>query len=203
MRLAALVLALAGSAALPAAASAYAVGGNRWPGKTIRYYVAARGYATAVDTAARNWNRAGVGMRFAASGRASADVVVAYGAARCGGVSPMGYGRPQDATVVRLGAGCSTQFIVLTATHELGHVLGLDHESGHCARMNPSFSPEGTPTRCARHPLSYWLAHPLTADDVAGAKAIYRSGAQPDGTGDPYQHDPYDHGWRDWSGRWG
>jgi len=31
----------------------------------------------------------------------------------------------------------------------------------------------GTPDRCGRRPLSYWLANPLLGDDVAGARALY------------------------------
>jgi hypothetical protein len=57
--------------------------------------------------------------------------------------------------------------------HEFGHVLGLDHENRRCARMNPEFDNTGTPSSCEEHPLSYWLAHPLTRDDVRGLRAIY------------------------------
>jgi hypothetical protein len=175
MRLAAVTLALAASALMPAGASAYVVGGHAWPGKTIRYYTAAGAYSGAVNRAARAWNRAAVGVRFAASSRANAAVVVLYGTERCGGLSPMGYGGRFQGTTVRLGAGCSTQLITLTAAHELGHVLGLDHENSKCARLNPSFSPDGTPGRCRHQSLSYWLAHPLEPDDIAGARAIYRA----------------------------
>jgi hypothetical protein len=79
--------------------------------------------------------------------------------------------------VVRLGAGCSSGLITLTAVHELGHVLGLDHEGRACARMNSSFDWTGTPGHCTSHTLSYWLAHPLTSDDIRGARALYRKGA--------------------------
>ena len=179
MRLAVLSLALAGSVLVPASASAYVVGGNPWPQKTIRYYVAAKSYKTGTNRAARIWNRANVGVRFAASSRSKADVVVSYGTERCGGLSPMGYGGRFVGTTVRLGAGCSTSLITLTAAHEFGHVLGLDHENAKCARMNPTFSPAGTPGRCGPNTLSYWLKHPLETDDIAGAKAIYRNGVKP------------------------
>jgi hypothetical protein len=59
--------------------------------------------------------------------------------------------------------------------HEFEHVPGLDHEMHHCARMNPSFDHSGTPDQCREHSLKYWLAHPLTADDLRGLRAIYGS----------------------------
>ena len=159
------------------AANGYVVGGNPWPGTTITYYVAAKAYSGGVARAARNWNHAKVGIRFARTSRSNADVVVTYGGPRCGGQTVMGFGGYGESTTVYLGAGCSSSLISLTATHELGHVLGLDHDDSRCARMNASFAPNGSPSHCASHALSYWLAHPLRADDIAGAKAIYRSPA--------------------------
>jgi hypothetical protein len=156
-------------------AGAYVLGGNPWPGPTITYYVASQAYSGAVGQAARTWNRAKVGIRFARASRANADVIVSYGGARCGGETVMGFGGYNESTTVYLGAGCSNSLISLTATHEFGHVLGLDHENTKCARMNPSFSPNGTPGHCKSHALSYWLAHPLLPDDTKGARALYSS----------------------------
>ena len=180
---AAAVLAASALALLPGAAAAYSLGGQPWPDRTITYFTAAKAYRSAVDRAAHVWNRAGVGVHLARTSRARADMVVAYGGAACSGVVPMGYGGRFEETVMRLGAGCNRGFIRLTAVHEFGHVLGLDHEGSSCARMNRAVATDGTPRRCRPHSLSYWLARPLTRDDVAGAKALY--------SGDVFQFEPW------------
>jgi Matrixin len=162
--------------ALPGAAEGYAVGGKPWPAAAITYYVAAKGYAAPVERAARIWNGASVGARLVRTSRAKADVVVSYGGRRCEGLSPMGFGGWRASTVMRLGAGCSTGLITLTAVHEFGHVLGLDHENSKCARMNASFSTTGSPTHCMGHSLGYWLKRPLEPDDIRGARALYERG---------------------------
>jgi len=54
-------------------------------------------------------------------------------------------------------------------------VLGLGHERRTCALMNPSADlASGTPSRCERRPLSFWVSRPLRADDIAGARSLYR-----------------------------
>jgi predicted Zn-dependent protease len=159
----------------PAAANAYVIGGKRWPTETIRYYAATADYAGDVTRAARIWNRANVGIRFARTAkRSKADVVIAHGGKPCTGETKMGFnGAHSSATVVHLGAGCHSRLITLTAVHELGHVLGLDHELKRCARMDVAFTWDGTPVRCGDHTLTYWLAHPLMGDDISGARAMY------------------------------
>lgn len=171
--------ALAGLAALaavalfaPAAGDAYVVGGRAWPTGAVTYYTAAGGYEGAVNRAARIINRAGVGVRLRRTSQASADVIVTYGGSPCEGRALVGFQRWRD-DVVSLGAGCSRGLVTLTAVHEFGHVLGLDHESRRCARMNPTFDSTGTPTRCRHHSIRYWLAHPLVSDDLRGLRAIY------------------------------
>jgi predicted Zn-dependent protease len=101
-------------------------------------------------------------------------VVVAYGGAPCEGEAAVGFQR-LDLDLLYLGRGCNRGLVTLTAVHEFGHVLGLDHENRRCARMNPSFDDSGTPTHCKSRTLAYWLAHPLTADDLRGLRAIYPS----------------------------
>jgi hypothetical protein len=159
--------------ALASPSQAYVIGGRAWPSATVTYYAQARGYAGPVKRAASILNRAGVGVRLRqAASRSAADVVVAYGGRACEGDAAVGYQR-LSADLLYLGRGCSQGLVTLTAVHEFGHVLGLDHENRVCARMNASFDDSGTPTRCKQHTLGYWLAHPLTADDLRGLRAIY------------------------------
>jgi predicted Zn-dependent protease len=159
-------------AALPARAPAYELLGHRWSTSTITYRVTAARYVPAVERAARAWNRAGVGVRFRRTSGVEADVVIRYGGAPCDGLAEIAY-RRSSPVAVWLGRGCATRLITLTAVHELGHVLGLDHETRACARMNPSADREGTPDRCGRRTLAAWLARPLTADDLRGARALF------------------------------
>jgi hypothetical protein len=176
-RLAASLLAtVAVALACAATSDAYVIGGRAWPKKTVTYHSAARGYAKAVDRAARLVNRARLGVRLRRRSRARADVVVAYRGRPCEGSAYLGY-LPRRRNVVFLGRPCRRGLVTLTAVHEFGHVLGLGHERRRCARMNPSIDGTGTPSHCARRSLSFWLGHPFRRDDIRGLRAIYRRGS--------------------------
>lgn len=70
---------------------------------------------------------------------------------------------------------------VLTAAHELGHVLGLDHEAGRCAVMNssststigPGTNPNPAwPSQCNPQ-TDQWYCRVLSEDDLKAVKLIY------------------------------
>ena len=154
------------------AAHAYQLEGPRWPGTTITYYASA--YRKATVLGANNWNNANVGVQFVrTSSKQAADLVVTYGAPQCEGESLVGYQGPFTQSWTELGRGCDPNFMVLTATHELGHILGLGHAKHRCARMDSSVDLSGTPSHCSHHSLSYWLKHPLLPDDIRGARKLY------------------------------
>jgi Astacin (Peptidase family M12A) len=167
-----LAVVAAAVAATPQRAAAYSLSGDPWPEPSIRYAIETPAYAGAVEAAARTWNRTGINVRFVKSDADEADVVIRYGNRACEGSAPIGYQR-HAVSEVRLGRGCGGQLARLVAIHELGHVLGLDHEATRCARMNAVVDRSGTPGRCKPRSLAQWLAHPLLADDLRGARALY------------------------------
>ena len=165
--------ALAVLALASADAEAYEIAGRAWPDGEIRYHVADGPLKKPVKRAARVWNARNLPVRFVSSSSDSAKVFVREGQSNCGGAARVGYPGRRGFSLMEIHYGCGSGIATLTAVHEFGHILGLGHEGQRCARMNPSFGSGGTPGRCERRSLSYWLDHPLTKDDVRGARAIY------------------------------
>ena len=62
--------------------------------------------------------------------------------------------------------------MALIVTHELGHVLGLDHEDRICATMN-SYLVNNGPEHCPAAPEGMWVCRLLRTDDVRGAVSLY------------------------------
>ena len=154
-------------------ASAYDIAGRAWPAGEIRYHVPDGPLKKPAKRAARVWNARNLSVRFVSAPEDSARVFVSQGQRNCGGAARVGYPGRRGISVVQIHAGCGSGIATLTAVHEFGHVLGLGHEDDVCARMNPTFGSGGTPGRCERRSLSYWLDRPLTKDDVRGARELY------------------------------
>ena len=154
-------------------ASAYDIAGRAWPAGDIRYHVPDGELKKPVKRAARVWNARELGVRFVSSTEEDAKVFVRRGQSNCGGAARVGYPGRRGLSLMQIHPGCGSGVATLTAVHEFGHVLGLGHEDDVCARMNSTFGKGGTPGRCERRSLSYWLDHPLMKDDVRGARELY------------------------------
>jgi len=68
--------------------------------------------------------------------------------------------------------------MTLVLAHELGHVLGLDHEDRFCATMN-SYLLDGHPEYCSAAPAGKWICRLLRTDDVRGAVSLYGGTVRP------------------------
>ncbi|HEY6015262.1 MAG TPA: matrixin family metalloprotease [Gaiellaceae bacterium] len=181
-------LALVLAVLLPAgSASAYDARGKAWPGGRILYYNAAPEQAWAVQRAVDAWNSSGAAIRFVAAPEATAQVVIReLAASDCtstresvGGEAALGYVPHSEVFVTRLDpatAKCNQFSAAQTLAHELGHVLGLGHETRACAAMNRAGSLRG-PSLCPQAPLGAWNCGLLEPDDVSGAVALYGGAA--------------------------
>jgi hypothetical protein len=173
--LAAFLLALA----LVPSASAYHLEGGRWPTSTIRYYNEVPAYSWAVDTAAYTWNSSGAHVQFVKSSRRNAKVLLGIRWFRVAGEASIqrAHGRFYTAKV-GIQSGQDRYTMALVVAHELGHVLGLDHEDSICATMN-TYMVAGHPEYCPAPPEGEWVCRLLRADDVRGAVKLYGGSVRP------------------------
>ena len=174
---------------LPAAAAGYSLEGGveRQDGRVITYYNAAPEHEWAVDQAVRAWNESGANVEFTSAPRSEAEVVIkATTQGTSGHASSIRRGdaepRPGDSQVSIPVASSSDPreqrfSVALVAVHELGHVLGLNHEDSGCATMNSTIT-NAAPKSCPQPPASQWRCRMLEEDDVRGAVALY--GGRPD-----------------------
>jgi hypothetical protein len=175
----ALILVSALATAVPSSAGAFRLEGGRWPKPTITYYNEIPAYAWAVDSAAYAWNSSGARVRFLKSSRRDAKVLIGIRWFRVAG----------DANVQRLNGhfvsakvgiqnGQDRYTMALVVAHELGHVLGLDHEDRLCATMN-TYLVDAHPEHCDAPPTGQWICRLLRADDIRGAVRLYGGAVRP------------------------
>jgi hypothetical protein len=172
-----------GSAAAPPAHASFKLADWRWRTGRIPYFNAARKSGKAVKQAVKAWNTSGARVKFVRASRSRAKLVIRYHPTRrCLGFA---YAQPYydesrrvaraEVVIPRPRASnpfCSHWGQVLVVAHELGHVLGLDHESRRCATMNPATSGL-KPSECPEQAEWQWRCRLLEADDVRGAVRIY------------------------------
>jgi hypothetical protein len=165
-------------------ADAFVAEGHPWPGGVIRYYNAAPDQAWAVKRAVAAWNSSGAKVRFVAAPAARADVRIEHFprvSCTINAEATVGYSYHARVWIFRRDDSspyCNRYFAALALAHELGHVLGLGHETRGCALMNPSGTFRG-PHDCPQAQRWQWRCRLLMPDDVAGAVDLYGGSAAP------------------------
>ena len=114
---------------------AWVVAGNRWPGPTVSVWNETE-YRVQVNQAMQAWNAAGAAIRLVpAPSRGNAGRLHLLRRNPRAGAREIGYAR--RGSHVWLSPGLDRRASTAIAAHELGHVLGLGHETAACAVMNP------------------------------------------------------------------
>jgi hypothetical protein len=162
---------------------------RKWPKGRITY-VDKSFDPDAVKAAVRAWNTSGLNVKFVkVSSTRKARLVIKNTKrvpAGCGtGYGTLGYPGPgRKATVSILhgsdadGQKCAWPGQTLVVAHELGHVLGLEHNTSGCSLMNTSHTNGVAPSLCVGDDIDEvkpgrWRCRLIEKVDLKRAKRIY------------------------------
>jgi hypothetical protein len=162
---------------------------RKWPKGRITYVDKSLD-PDAVKAAVRAWNTSGLNVKFVkVSSTRKARLVIKNTKrvpAGCGtGYGTLGYPGPgRKATVSILhgsdadGQKCAWPGQTLVVAHELGHVLGLEHNSSGCSLMNTSHTNGVAPSLCVGDDIDEvkpgrWRCRLIERVDLKRAKRIY------------------------------
>ena len=183
-------IAFAANASAADAAPEYRYHGVPWPNGVVKYYNAAPSQGWALWQAVAAWNRSGAKVRFVATSRRNAQLIIRHdpSVASCQQArATVGFVRTAHVLIYPrndASSACSKYRAARSLAHELGHVLGLKHENGGCAAMNSAGSYMGG-SMCPNTNLGEWRCQLLERDDVAGVVAIYGGSPRPEKRASP------------------
>jgi predicted Zn-dependent protease len=177
--------------ALSPAASAYRFQPehHRWETASIPVWVGSSSLRSPVARAISKWNALDLRVHFTrVTSRRKAFVTLRLDGNACvGGVTQV-LGAKESGVAdgrrfslryiararVLIARHCSPDRMTFVVAHELGHVLGLGHETKRCALMNPSADVGGASRQCPGLAIAERARDPIRPDDRAGVRSLYR-----------------------------
>ena len=143
-----------------------------------------------MKAAVRAWNTSGLNIRFVKVSSVRKARLVIRNTKRvpagCGtGLGTLGYPGPGRKATVNIlhgtdadGQKCAWPGQTLVVAHELGHVLGLEHNMSGCSLMNTSHSNGVAPSLCVGDDIDEvkpgrWRCRVIEKVDLRRAKRIY------------------------------
>jgi predicted Zn-dependent protease len=177
--------------ALAPAASAYRFQSehHRWETPNVPVWVGSPALRSPVARAISKWNALHLRVHFTrVTSKRKAWVTVRLDGTECvGGVTQVlgaretgtFNGQPVSIRYIArarmlIAPHCGPDLTTFVVAHELGHALGLGHETHKCALMNPSADAAGSSPQCPGLTIASRARNPIRADDRAGVQALYK-----------------------------